>query len=298
LTTIAAKLRSGFVLVQEFQMFSNLGAGQRTLSQRTTAAAAFIALCALAPAARAQADRGGMPGDFDYYILALSWSPTYCEGRGGDEEDRRGANENGYDNGGRYRGGGDHGRQRPEEQCSGTRPYAFVLHGLWPQYERKGWPEMCESSNKPWVTGETIDGMMDIMPSRRLVIQEYKVHGVCSGLDPRQYFSAARQAYTSIRIPNDFQDLSRPLTVSPDDVKKAFLEANRQLAADMIQVACSRNLLREVRICLTKELTPRPCSRGESTRRLCTYDTVTVPPVRGGGTGPRGGPSSGRGDNL
>jgi ribonuclease T2 len=279
-------------------MNSDSGASQRSLFLRAISAAATVALYALAPAAHAQADRGGMPGDFDYYVLALSWSPTYCEGRGGDEDGGRGANENGYDDGRRYGGGSDYGRQRPDEQCSGTRPYAFVLHGLWPQYERKGWPEMCETGNKPWVTGETIDSMMDIMPSRRLVIQEYKKHGVCSGLDPRQYFSAARQAYTSIRIPNDFQDLSRPLTVSPEDVRKAFLDANRQLTADMIQVACSRNLLREVRICLTKELTPRPCSRGESSRRLCTYETVTMPPVRGGGTGPRGGPSYGSGERL
>jgi ribonuclease T2 len=279
-------------------MSSNFTASQRSFSLSAIAAAAAVALCALTPVARAQADRGGMPGDFDYYVLALSWSPAYCDGRGGDEDGGRGANENGYDNGRRYGGRGDYGRRGADEQCSGTRPYAFVLHGLWPQYERRGWPEMCESGNKPWVPEETIDRMMDIMPSRRLVIQEYKRHGVCSGLDPRQYFNAARQAFKSIHIPDDFQDLSRPLTVSPEDVKKAFLDANRPLTADMIQVACSKSLLREVRICMTKELAPRPCSRGETSRRLCSYDTVTMPPVRGGGTGPRGGPSYGRGENL
>ena len=140
--------------------------------------------------------------------------------------------------------------------------------------------------------------MMDIMPSRRLVIQEYKKHGVCSGLEPRQYFDAAREAYRSIRIPEEFQDLQRPLTVSPEDVRKAFLGVNRNLTGDMMQVACSRDLLREVRICFTKELTPRPCSRREQDRRLCTYSTVTMPPVRGGGTGPHGGPSYGSGDRL
>ena len=56
--------------------------------------------------------RGDQAGTFDYYLLSLSWSPTYCA-------DLR------------------EGRRDP--QCDG-RPYAFVLHGLWPQNER-GWPQ-------------------------------------------------------------------------------------------------------------------------------------------------------------
>jgi ribonuclease T2 len=248
--------------------------------------------------ALAQGDRGAMPGDFDYYVLALSWSPAYCSSRaGGDDGDRGGyngrdRNRDGYDDRRSY----SRRRGDSDEQCSGTRPYAFVLHGLWPQYERKGWPERCETRERPWVSEETIDRMMDIMPSRKLVIQEYKKHGVCSGLEPNQYFEAARKAYRSIRVPDDFQDLSKPLSVSPEDVRKAFLDANRQLSGDMIQVVCSRHLLRELRICFSKDLTPRSCSQNEQNRHLCTYDTVTMPPVRGGGTGPRGGPSYGRED--
>ncbi len=246
--------------------------------------------------ARAQGDRGAMPGEFDYYVLALSWSPAYCASHGRNDD------SSGYNGSYRNYGGNNdrrgYGRSGSEEQCSGTRPFAFVLHGLWPQYERKGWPEMCETGGRPWVPEETIDGMMDIMPSRRLVIHEYKKHGTCSGLDPSQYFSAARKAYRSIHIPDEFRDLSKPLTVSPAEVSKAFLGANRQLTASMIEVVCSRRLLREVRICLTKDLSPRDCSQSEQRRRLCTYDTVTMPPVRGGGTGPRGGPSYERGDSL
>jgi ribonuclease T2 len=138
--------------------------------------------------------------------------------------------------------------------------------------------------------------MMDIMPSRRLVIQEYKKHGVCSGFGPEQYFDAARTAYRSIRIPEQFQELSAPLALSPDEIRQAFLKANSQLSPDMIQVVCSRSLMRELRICFSKDLTPRSCSQSESNRRLCRYDTVTMPPVRGSGVGPRGGPTSRRDD--
>ncbi len=287
-----------------------MDAGLKSFFRFVFLAAIFAAAFALHPlVAYAQGDRGGTPGDFDYYVLALSWSPTYCDGRsGGDDGDRNGYGRGGYDRGGGYdryryydgrddygryddRGGYSRGRSYGDEQCSGIRPYAFVLHGLWPQYEQRGWPEMCELTERAWVPNELINRMMDIMPSRHLVIQEYKKHGVCSGLDPRRYFDAARSAYRSVHIPEQFQDLSQPLSVSPDEIRRAFLEVNPQLSPDMIQVVCSRNLLRELRVCFSKDLTPRSCSQREQNRRLCTYDTVTMPPVRGGGTGPRGGPT-------
>jgi ribonuclease T2 len=281
-------------------------------------AASVVAACALAPASsHAQGSRGAEAGDFDYYVLSLSWSPTYCDTHG---EGERGGRNRYYDRGRGYGGhGGGYGgygrysfyerrddddryddwrgysrRGDADEQCHSARPYAFVLHGLWPQYERRGWPEMCESDRRPWVPQETIDRMMDIMPSRRLVIQEYKKHGVCSGLDSREYFNAAREAYGKVHIPEQFQDLSKTLSLSPEELRSAFLDANKQLSEDMIQVVCSRRLLREVRVCFSKDLTPRPCSQREQTRRLCNSDTVMMPPVRGGGVGPRGGPTQER----
>ncbi len=258
-------------------------------------AACLIAAMAAPSGVMAQGERGAAPGDFDYYILTLSWSPTYCQSRSNQD------NSDSYDRRDRYDRDGDRGYEREnnsyrrggsdEQQCNGGRPYAFVLHGLWPQYERRGWPEMCRTQERPWVPREIIDGMLDIMPSPKLVIQEYKKHGTCSGLSPRDYYDSARRVYRSIRIPERFADLSQPLTVSPEEVRQAFVDANPKLSADMIQVGCSRNLLRDVRICFTKDFAPRSCSQGEQNRNLCRSSSVTMPPVRGGGTGPRGGPS-------
>ena len=281
-----------------------MGAGISRSFRFVSLAAGVVASCVLAPAIpEAQGLRGAEAGDFDYYVLALSWSPTYCDSRaeGGDRYDRGGGygryhffqRRDSYD---RNEDGRGYSRRRGDsgEQCNGTRPYSFVLHGLWPQYDRRGWPEMCESGRRSWVPEETIDRMMDIMPSRQLVIQEYRKHGVCSGLDPRGYFNAAREAYRSVRIPDEFQDLLKTRSISPDEVRSAFLEANKQLSGDMIQVVCSRRLLQEVRVCFSKDLTPRPCSQREQGRRLCNYDMVLMPPVRGGGFGPRGGPTQER----
>ena len=284
-----------------------MNAGLRRFYRFVFLAAGVVASCAFVPmAAHAQGTRGAEAGDFDYYVLSLSWSPTYCDSRGEgdggrDRYDRGGGygrfhfydRHNSYDRDDDWRG---YSRRRgdSDEQCNSVRPYSFVLHGLWPQYERRGWPEMCESGKRPWVPEEIIDRMMDIMPSRQLVIQEYKKHGVCSGLDPREYFNTAREVYRGIRVPEQFQDLSKSLSISPEEIRRAFLDANKQLSDDMIQVVCSRRLLREVRVCFSKELTPRPCSQKEQTRRLCNFDTVMMPPVRGGGVGPRGGPSQQR----
>ena len=190
------------------------------------------------------------PGRFDYYVLALSWSPTHCatEGRG-----------------------------RQDLQCSGARPFAFVLHGLWPQFE-KGWPERCARDN--WVPEDVIRSMLDIMPARGLVIHQYRTHGTCSGLDPGAYFDLARRAFESVRIPARYVAPTAPITVSPQQIESDFIKTNPEIGEDAIAIACGGNRLREVRICLTRTLRPRACGANTEQRRLCALDAIVMPPVR------------------
>src|SRR5262245_26084330 len=199
-------------------------------------------------------------GIFDYYLLALSWSPTYCA---------------------------DVGEERRDPQCSpeGGRPYAFVLHGLWPQHER-GWPSNCRSSDRGWVPGPVADRMLDIMPSKRLVFHEYRTHGTCSGLGVDAYFDLARQLYERIKIPRRFVNLTdERMMVSPGEVIAEFVSVNPGLKPDMIVVQCggTGNRLKEVRICLDKGGEFRTCGRNENQHRLCSADRMYVPPVRLGG---------------
>lgn len=211
----------------------------------------------LASAGSAEARRGPSRGDhqageFDYYVVALSWSPTYCASVG-------------------QREGGT--------QCSGQRPYAFVLHGLWPQYSR-GWPEFCETGGRPWVPENTISQMLDIMPSKKLIIHEYKKHGTCSGLSPDAYFDVSRKLYDSIKIPQRYQLPEQPLQVSPGEVVGNFIKANPELKPEMIAVSCGGRRLRELRVCFGRDLKPRACGGNEDARKLCSSDTVVMPPVR------------------
>ena len=222
---------------------------------------AGVALSSLAQAQRYPSSRdsrhgAAQPGVFDYYALVLSWSPTYCANL------RRGQ----YD---------------PQCDKRNARPYAFVLHGLWPQHE-KGWPQYCRTRQKPFVPRALIDAMLDIMPSSRLIIHEYKKHGTCSGLGPRGYYALARQIYGSLVIPQRYRRVAKAMTVRREGLIEDFLQANPSLERNMIAVSCGGpgNRLREVRICFSRNGRPTPCGRNEAQRRLCRADRMYVPPMR------------------
>jgi ribonuclease T2 len=207
-------------------------------------------------------------GQFDYYSLVLSWSPTYCA---------------------------TPDRASPDPQCERRdgRRYAFVLHGLWPQYER-GYPEYCPVRGRPFVPQPIIDGMLDIMPSPRLAIHEYKKHGTCSGLDPAGYFTLSRKLFGAIKIPERYVNPFENQMVAPDEVVQDFVKANPGLKPDMMAISCggAGNRLREIRFCFAKDGNqPRSCGRNEDQRRLCSAQKMFLPPVRSMKQGPEPKPS-------
>ncbi len=215
---------------------------------------ASLAVTLAACPASAQDQRQNTPGEFDFYVLSLSWSPSFCE----DAEER--------------------GREgRSQAQCGG-RPFSFVVHGLWPQYEH-GFPEYCQHPS-PRLAREIMTSMLDLMPAPGLIYNEWDKHGTCSGLGERAYFEIIRKARAAIKIPPEFLQLSEPKTVAPGDIEDAFVKANPGLMPTGIAVTCNRSRLSEVRICLSKDLQFREC--GEIDQRACRRDQVTMPPMRGG----------------
>jgi ribonuclease T2 len=212
-----------------------------------------IAFCLLLGASAPHWGVRDLAGAFDYYGLVLALSPSYC---------RR------------------DGKKRHDAQCSTSKRHAFTLHGLWPQYE-KGWPEECPIGKRPWVPQSVIEDISDIMPSKTLVIHEYRTHGTCSGLEPRQYFSVARELYERIEVPPRFAAPQATHTLSPDEIERAFLDANAWLAPEMMSVTCRGENLLDVRVCFGRDLFPRPCGANEDQQRLCRADRIAVPPVGG-----------------
>lgn len=188
-------------------------------------------------------------GGFDFYVLSLSWSPSYCEAEGD--------KANG-------------------QQCRAGRPYAFVVHGLWPQYER-GYPEFCGAGDELIDSG-LLRSLYDIMPSAGLIRHQWNKHGSCSGLSQEAYFALVRRAREHVAVPTRFARLDAPETLAPQEAEAEFLGANPGLPPEGIAVTCDRRFLREVRICLTRDLAFRTCP--EIDRRSCKAPSVVMPPVR------------------
>ena len=218
------------------------------------AAVAFSFTFVFAIVALAQDRRQGEPGQFDFYVLSLSWSPSYCEAA----QDRS-------------------PNRAPDQQCAG-RPFSFVVHGLWPQYER-GFPSYCQVP-APRLDRDIVGSMLDLMPSPRLIFHEWDRHGTCSGLSPHAFFESVRKARAVVKIPPDYLELDKPITVTPDEVAEAFIKANPGLSRAAMAVSCDRKRLTEVRVCLGKDFSFRDCA--ETAHRTCRLDKIAMPAMRGG----------------
>jgi ribonuclease T2 len=203
---------------------------------------AFAALIGLAAPAAADS----RAGDFDFYVLSLSWTPSYCETA-----------------------------NRPDpDECGGT--HNFTVHGFWPQYEH-GEPDFCAGNNAPWVNRSTLEAISDIMPDRGLALHEWRKHGTCSGLRPEAYFDLMRQAYGKVRIPLTLRAPEEEIALPPNSIEGAFLSANPGLPSRAIAVECSGGRLVEVRVCMDKTLAFRRCN--EIDMGACRAGLIKVPPV-------------------
>lgn len=181
-------------------------------------------------------------GAFDYYILNLSCSPEFCHSN----------------------------PAKPE--CGGGHRFGFVVHGLWPEFQKGGGPEYC--SHAPGLPDP--GSMLDIMPDAQLIAHEWQAHGSCSGLSAGDYFNLIRKAFGSVRIPRQFAGPQTQFAINPFYIKKAFEELNPSLNDAEIAISCRSNYLNAVSICLTKDLHPVACTAVQD----CRARTIRVAPVR------------------
>ncbi|MBV2142732.1 ribonuclease T [Falsochrobactrum sp. TDYN1] len=216
--------------------------------------AAVIATALAVLPVTAQDRSDSRPGDFDFYVLALSWSPSYCTLEG---------------------------QRANKQQCSKNKPSGFVVHGLWPQNEW-GYPANCSFDNSRsrgnYVPRHIISRFSDIMPSAGLAAYQWRKHGSCSGLTQNDYFATMRDARRRVNIPPSLRNLASGRRVEPLLVEKAFIAANPGIKAGGISVSCKRNYLQEVRICMSKDLKFRDCKQVDA--NACRSRTVLMPSTR------------------
>ncbi|MEM6940669.1 MAG: ribonuclease T2 [Pseudomonadota bacterium] len=209
-------------------------------------AMAIAMLIALAPIAAAEGERAG---EFDYYVVALSWSPNWCRLEG----DARGS-----------------------EQCVAGSGHGWILHGLWPQFHR-GYPSYCKTAARAPSRRMTAE-MADIMGTSGLAWHQWKKHGSCTGLTAAQYYAASREAYRAINRPALLRDLKRDVRLPASVIEDAFLQVNPAMEADGITITCRSGQISEARICLSKTLTPVPC--GQDVVKDCRAKSALFTPLR------------------
>jgi ribonuclease T2 len=187
---------------------------------------------------RGRPEEAAPPGQFDFYLLNLSWSPEFCATHGDSPE------------------------------CG--RNLGFVVHGLWPQDANGDYPQHC--SDAPGPANPQAD--TDIMPTASLVEHEWETHGTCSGLGANDYFAAIHKAYAAVKVPANIGTGADAGGVTPDDLLGRFAAADPSYPPGSFALSCGNNRLTAVEICLSKDLHPEACQGVRS----CRANVVKVTP--------------------
>ena len=174
---------------------------------------------------------------FDYYLLNLSWSPEYCYSHPSAVE------------------------------CAAHA--AFVLHGLWPENNDGSYYENCTNAPGPADPAQ----YKDLYPSPGLLNHEWRTHGTCSGLSADAFFTTARTAYRTLKIPPALENLKTQTSMAPEDILGLFTESNPNIPRESLVLSCGNNYLTAIEVCLDKELRPIPCQQV----RRCRANNVRIP---------------------
>lgn len=209
---------------------------------------AVMLACLAAVCVSAQKGQGteGSKGQFDYYLLSLSWAPNYCAGHPGDHS----------------------------AECRASQHANFVLHGLWPQANSGNSPVNCGKVSP--VSSAMARHMLEYFPSRGLIQHEWSAHGSCSGLSAADYFAKVEQAIDAIKIPDQYRDLDHRQNLSVKDLEKAFASANNA-PPGAFRVSCHNGALVNLEACLSKDLKYLDCT---ASVRECPAAQVLMRPVK------------------
>jgi len=190
-------------------------------------------------------------GEFDYYVLALSWHPAFCEIN----------------------------RQRKECEAinTGRAEPSLVIHGLWPnrhqdkrhQYgycdvalslktrdKQRKWCEL------PALNLPSLSSLQEVMPGVFSCLQrhEWYKHGSCSGLTAEQYFIVSEMLLKKTRdsVFGQFIRSSAGTTVKRSNLLKQFEASFGDGSGRFLQMLCKnirgRHYLYEIRLTLNRKL--------------------------------------------
>lgn len=195
--------------------------------------------------------QGNRAGEFDHYLLALTWMPSFCALEGDGRDDPR---------------------------CAPGRRAGWMLHGLWPQHPGGAWPEYCQTPHRPPSRMQTA-AQAWLFGTSGAAWHQWNKHGRCTGLPAQDYFALSARAMEQLTLPPVFEAVERGLRIDPAVIEAAFLEANPTLAPDMMLTTCRGRMVYELRLCLSRDLAPRPCDAATFARE-CALDQAELPALR------------------
>ena len=179
---------------------------------------------------------GTSQSQFDYYLLALSWSPAFCKTKAGHQPGKN-------------------------AQCSAN--LGFVVHGLWPQNIGKAYPHDCgpEADVPVQIAAIALNATPPMPPGdEQLLKHEWTKHGTCTGLNMTEYFTAIKITAEKIKIPESLKAPQAGMTMDADTITGAFAAANPGLTPEMIKLEIdSQNQIHAVQICFSRQLSLQNC---------------------------------------
>ena len=210
-------------------------------------------LCAALGANAQQGRHGrdaGEPGRFDYYAVALSWSPAFCA------------------------------THDDPNQCAPGRQAGFVMHGLWPQYET-GYPQACSTER---LQAREREKYGSLYPSPKMIGHEWSKHGTCSGLDAAAYFEMSARLRGQLAIPAPYQRPAAPVRTTYGEFIQAFRAANPRMAENALLPFCGGGgkFLNEIHACFDKRGGSIGCGASEIRRseNTCRKGSFVLQSVR------------------
>lgn len=126
----------------------------------------------------------------DYYMLSLSWSPSFCE----DQKRKNGGNV----------------PKHLQLQCNEAAQFGWVIHGLWPQSatarSASDHPRFCQG-DLPVVSEDLIKKYLPESPGAKLLQGQWEKHGSCAFENAESYFAKQKELFRGLNLPGS--ELSR-----------------------------------------------------------------------------------------
>ncbi|QIW16598.1 ribonuclease T [Pasteurellaceae bacterium RH1A] len=167
----------------------------------------------------------------DYYTLALSWSPAFCDLQ-------------------KQRNDGNVPKNQLY-QCGGFQEFGWVIHGLWPQNAKarriSEHPRFCKGDLAE-LPEATIEQYLPESPSATLLQGQWEKHGACAFDTADEYFAKQKELFLALSLPK-FQ-------LNKSELFKWMRNNNPQLNGAYMGASKS-----ELFICYTKEWEPMDCPR-------------------------------------